>query len=133
MRVSKSPSGSFIGSFSLPARLGHAGDQALAGQLAQHVAAHLELAVVAARPARQLAAVANTRGRGVARQLGELESGARSLLARLGQVGGDLFQPLALGSETGNHRTTVVVLVDRALLSHAVLQALAALRCEMGS
>src|SRR5262245_48188322 len=104
---------------SLPARLGHAGDQALARQLAQHVAAHLELAVVAARAPGQLAPVANARRRRVARHLGQLETGRETLLARLVQVVGKLLQPLPLGGVAGHQLPAVIVLVDRALLSHA--------------
>src|SRR5262249_62002653 len=93
MRVSRSPSGSFMTeASSLPARLHHAGDAALARQLAQHVAAHLELAVVAARAAGELAAIAHARRRGVARQLGELELCGKAHLRRLAHVGGELVE-----------------------------------------
>src|SRR5438270_5550208 len=45
----------------LPARLDHAGDQALVGQLPEHDPRQAELAVISARPAGQLATVANPR------------------------------------------------------------------------
>ena len=63
MRVSMSPSGSVIDIVgpSLPARLDHAGDLARRGQIAQRDAAELELAIVAARAAGQLAAQLRTR------------------------------------------------------------------------
>src|SRR6516225_1591923 len=122
MRVSKSPSGSFMPTPPSPARLDHSGDAALACQFAQHVAAHLELAVVAARAAGQLAAVAHPRGRRIARQLGELQLRRKAHLRRLRQIAGDLFQLLALRHVARNQLAAPVVLVDRTLLGHAFLQ-----------
>src|SRR5688572_27415565 len=60
---------------SLPACLDHAGHLALQGEVAQLVAAEAELAVHAARPAGQCAAVAQSHRRGVARQLLQLGAG----------------------------------------------------------
>src|SRR5258708_23345057 len=70
-----SPSGSLIviARLPLPARLEHAGDLAGRGQLAHRDPRHPELAVVAARPPGQRAAVADPRSRAVARQLSELQ------------------------------------------------------------
>src|SRR5438270_7238751 len=56
MRVRKSATGSVI-DMALPARLGHAGDVALVGHLAQADPAEAELAEVRARAAAALAAV----------------------------------------------------------------------------
>src|SRR5688500_2996788 len=55
-RVRKSATGSVIDMADLPARLRHAGDEALVRQLAQADAAHAELAVHGARPAAAAAA-----------------------------------------------------------------------------
>ena len=69
--MSISPKGSDIDiGLSLPARLGHAGDQALVGQFPQHDARKLELAVIGTRTAGQLAAVAHPGRVRIARQLG---------------------------------------------------------------
>src|SRR5882672_4960163 len=94
MRVSISPSGSFMASLSLPARLDHAGDQALARQLAQHVAAHPQLAVVGARTAGDLAPVADPGGRRVTRQLRELQLRGKALLGRALEIAGQLLELL---------------------------------------
>src|SRR5215510_10080481 len=74
MRAIRSPSGSVKAMRpSSPARLQQARDQALGSELAQRDAAHPVLAVIGARPAGDLAAVAHAVDRRVARQLGELE------------------------------------------------------------
>src|SRR6185295_3712325 len=122
MRVSISPSGSFMGLRLLPARLHHPGNHALARQLAQHVAANLELAVIAARATGQLAAVAHARRRGVARQLGELEPRGKALFRLPGQVGGELLQLFALARVLRHQLAPMVVLIDGTDLSHAFLQ-----------
>src|SRR5688572_14327591 len=98
MRVSISPKGSFIDIRlpSLPARLGHAGDQTLARQITKLVAAHSELAVVTARTAGDLATIANARRRGIARHLGELDTRSETLFRRKLHVAGDRLEALAL-------------------------------------
>src|SRR5262245_5350635 len=95
MRAIMSPSGSFtaMGRPSSPARLDQAGDQALRAEIPQRDARQLELAVVAARTARHLAAIADAGRRRVARQLGKLERGREPLLHRAVLVAGDLLQP----------------------------------------
>src|SRR5215207_1283796 len=98
MRVSMSPKGSLMDILlaPLPARLGHAGDEALARQIAKLVAAHSDLAVVAARAARQLTAVANANRRRVARHLCQLDARRKALFRRALQIAGDRLQALAL-------------------------------------
>src|SRR3546814_5959551 len=66
MRVSISPKGSLIAILAvlLPARLDHAGDLAGGCEVAQCDARQLELAVIRAGPARQLATVAHPDRRG---------------------------------------------------------------------
>src|SRR3954467_1770173 len=74
MRVNMSAMGScMLISLLLPARLDDAGHLALERQVAQLVAAEAELAVDPARTARQRAAVAQAHGRGITRQLLQLE------------------------------------------------------------
>src|SRR5262249_18021675 len=87
MRVSMSEMGSvmLISVSPLPARLDHAGDFALERQVAQLVPRQAELAVHAARPAGEGAAVADAHRRGVARQLLQLE--ARLFLRLIGGAG----------------------------------------------
>src|SRR5512143_2251484 len=81
MRVNMSAIGSvMLIARSLPARLDHAGDLAAQRELAQLVAAEAELAVDAARAPGQRAAVAQARGRGVARQLLQLRARSIALL-----------------------------------------------------
>src|SRR6478736_2559961 len=83
MRVNMSAIGSvMLIADSLPARLDHARHLAAQRELSQLVAAQAELAVHAARPARQGAAVAQARGRGVARQLLQLGARGIALLVR---------------------------------------------------
>src|ERR1700730_15992280 len=88
MRDSRSPSGSFIDIArpSLPARLQQARDQPLRAELPQRNARQLVLAIEAAWPPGYFAAVADARGRRVARQFRELERRGESLLDRLGLV-----------------------------------------------
>src|SRR5262249_13740164 len=83
----------------LPASLDHAGDLALQGKVAQLVAAEAELAVHAARPTGQRAAVPEPHRRGVARQL--LQLGAGLLAGLVGRAGvlDDLAQRRALRLE----------------------------------
>src|SRR5688500_6515888 len=98
MRVSMSPSGSFINiSSSSPARLHQARDLAAIAHGAQGDTAHLELAVEAARPAGHLAAVAETGRRRVPRQLGKLQPRREAVLLAQALVYRRRLQPRALG------------------------------------
>src|SRR5260221_3017157 len=86
MRVSMSAIGSvMLIADSLPARLDHAGDLAAQRQFAQLVAPEAELAVHAARPPGEGAAVAQPHRRGVARQL--LQLGARRVAVLVAGLG----------------------------------------------
>src|SRR4051794_32407543 len=119
MRVSRSPSGSVIAIYlPLPARLDHAGDQALVGQVPQHDPRQAELAVISARPAGQLAAVANPRRVRVARQLGHLEARdqALGLVARL--IVRDRFELRVFRRIFLNELLAPLVLVDRTQFRH---------------
>src|ERR1700751_2890199 len=114
MRDNRSPSGSFMDMVraSLPARLQKTGDQPFRAKLPQRDARQFVLAVIAARPAGQLAAIANARGRGVARQLGELERSGKTLLHRSGLVASDRFEPRAPAGIFLRHAAAPVVLFD---------------------
>src|SRR4051794_6255427 len=98
IRVSISPRGSLmvIASVPSPARFEHAGDLAGGGQLAHRDARQLELAVIAARPARHRAAVADPRRRGVTRHLRQLQLCREALLAGRLAVARDRLQAFAL-------------------------------------
>src|SRR3954471_12360751 len=91
MRVIRSLIGSCVDILrpSLPARLDEAGNQPLRTVFAHRDAAHLVLAIDRARPAGDLAAVANPGRRRIARQLGELQGRREALLHRLLPVGDD--------------------------------------------
>src|SRR6185436_4707301 len=83
IRVSKSPTGSVIAmvyGLPLPARLHDAGQGTRRRQLTQRKARELELAIHGPRMARDLAPIADSRRRGVARQLGELEPRCEPIL-----------------------------------------------------
>src|SRR5512142_770244 len=105
MRVSMSAMGSLMliavspyRGARLPARLDEARDVALERQLADLVAAEAELAERAARAPRHLAAVAQPRRVGVARQLLQLETRRVSLLVGLlGVLGNGLQLGVLLG------------------------------------
>src|SRR5689334_22186202 len=120
MRVSISPNGSVIDMSvsSLPARLDHAGDLAGRGEFAQGNARKLELAIGAARPSGERAAIAYARRRGVARQLGELELRGETLLLGGVAVAGYGLQAGALAGQLLRHPLAARILVDRALLCH---------------
>src|SRR5215470_5895522 len=123
MRAIMSPSGSIIGATSLPARLDQARDQPAGTEIAQRDARHLELAIEAARPAGELAAIADAARRRVARQLRELERRREPLLHRLALVARDRFQPGAPARILLAQLAPPVVLLDRALLRHQCLLA----------
>src|ERR1700760_3535254 len=81
IRVSMSAMGSVrdIQVLSLPARLDHAGHLPEIAELAQRDTAELQLAIVTARTAGQLAAVANAARRRIARQGRELQLGGEAV------------------------------------------------------
>src|SRR5579875_2488254 len=121
MRVIMSPIGSLmdIRRSSSPARLDQAWDQPLGAEFAQRNARQPVLTVVAARPAGQLAAVADARGRRIAWQLGELERRRKTLLHRQFLVTGNRLEPRATAGELLHQAASVLVLLDRARLGHA--------------
>jgi hypothetical protein len=93
MRVSISPRGSFkFIRASFPARLDHAWDLALRSQIPERDAGNLELAIEAARAARQLATIAIPRRRGIARHRCKLDAGPEALLGRQAFVQRDRLQ-----------------------------------------
>src|ERR1043165_4331060 len=113
MRDNRSPSGSFIDMrSSSPARLHEAGDQTLRPEFTQRNAAHLELAVIGARTARHLAAIAHAILRRIARQLGELQRRGKTLLHRHGLVARDLFEFRATARKALGHPCPSLVLLD---------------------
>src|SRR5689334_19415589 len=113
MRDNRSPSGSFNDMrSSSPARLHEAGDQTLRAELAQRNAAHLELAVIGARPSGDLAAIAHAVLRGVARQLGKLQRRGETLLHGDALVARDLAQPRAPAGILLGHLRPPLVLLD---------------------
>src|ERR1051326_3751183 len=125
MRAIRSPSGSLraIVRPSSPARLDEARDDALGAELPQRDAAHLELAVEPARPPGDLAAVAHARGRGIARQLRQLQRRREPLLGRQRLVARDRLEPGSPAGELLRQPAPPVVLLDRALLRHLDLLA----------
>src|SRR5262249_12095819 len=104
---------------SSPARLDQAGDHALGAEIAQRDTAHLELAVVGARPAGHFAAVAHARARRVARQLGELERRREAILHGQRLVAGDRLEPGAPPGKLLGQLAPPLVLLDRTLLRHS--------------
>src|SRR5574341_1688522 len=118
VRAIRSLSGSFkaIARCSLPARLEKARDQALGAEIPKRNTGKLVLAIEAARPARHLAAVADAGGRGVARQLRELERRREPLLHRLRLVVRYLFEPGAPAGILLGQPPPPAVLLDRTLL-----------------
>src|SRR3954447_18132173 len=123
MRVIKSPIGSFndMCRSSSPARLQQAGDQALGPEFPQRDAAELVFAIIGARPAGQLATVADARGRRVARHFGELQRRREALFHRLGLVARDRLQLGPPRAELFRHLPTPIVLLYRTLLRHSYL------------
>src|SRR5262245_45726103 len=122
MRVSMSETGScMLIVVSLPAGLDHAGHFALEREVAQLVAAEAELAVHAARPAGEGAAVAQAHRGSVARQL--LQLVARRLLGLVGsaRILQDLEQGGALRLEFLHHLLALVVTQLECQLCHAVI------------
>src|SRR3954465_15350669 len=121
MRVSKSPTGSVIAmvyGLPLPARLHDAGQCARRGELTQREARELEFAIDRARPAGELAPVADARRRGVARQLRQLDAGCEAVLRGELVVHRHRLQPGALDGILLCHLHAPLVLVDRTRLGH---------------
>src|SRR5262245_15882482 len=106
---------------SSPARLHQTRDQALGTEIPQRDAAHLELAVIGARPPRHGAAVADAGARGVARQLGELERRRETVLHRQRLVARDGLEPRAPSREFLGQLAPSLVLFDRTLLRHSLV------------
>src|SRR2546425_5533537 len=124
MRAIISPSGSFIAIAppSLPARFYQARDQPLGAEIPKRDARQPVLAVVAARPARYLATIANAGRRRVARQFRELEGCLESLLHWLGLVAGDRLEAIAAaGILLAQLAPPVVLLVRTFLRPHCLL------------
>src|SRR6478609_1317438 len=119
MRVSRSPSGSVIAIFvPLPARLGHAGDQALVGQFPKHDPRQAKLAVISARTAGQLTAVANPCRVPVAWQLGHLQARDQALRLILRLIVRDRLQLRVLRRILLDELLAPLVLVDRTQFRH---------------
>src|SRR5215831_19099608 len=131
MRAIISPSGSFICSTSLPARLDQARDQPLGAEVPQRDARKLVLAVVAARPPGQLAAVAHTRRRRVARKLGELERRGKPLLHRLVLVARNRLEPRTPARIFLAQLAPPIILFDRTFLRHQCLLSFPRLRTTL--
>src|ERR1700737_558418 len=95
MRAIMCPSGSFpaIARPSSPARLDQAGDQPLRAEVPKRDARQPELAIIAARPARHLATIADAGRRGIARKLRELERRREPLLHRAALVARNRLEP----------------------------------------
>src|SRR6185312_5886118 len=121
MRVIMSPIGSLtaISLSPLPARLHKARDQAFVAELAESDTAEFVLAVVGARTAGQLAAIADARARRVARQLGKLEGRGETILHRQILVLHDGLELAPAAGELLRHLAPPVVLLDRTLLRHS--------------
>src|SRR5690606_3832248 len=103
-------------------------DLALQGQIAELVAAEAELAVVAARPTGEHAAVADSRRVAVARERGELGTRRLALLGGLGRVEGDRLQRLALLGVLRHELAPLLVAGEDGLLGHVGLRP-GALQC----
>src|SRR5271157_312071 len=124
MRVSISPRGSEsdICPFPpLPARLDHAGNLSLAGEIAQRDAAQLELAVVAARTPGDGAAQTHPHRRAVTRQLRELQRRVEALLHRERAIHHHRLQRGTLGLVALGHVFALGIPIDLRRLSHRAL------------
>src|SRR6266567_1185099 len=124
MRVSISPSGSLIDMACLPspARFGHAGDLPGRGQLAHRDARQPELAVIAARPAGQGAAVAQPGLRAVARHLGQLQLRLEAVFRRRIAVAGDRLEAHPARCQLLGQLGAAGVFLDRAFLGHGSIR-----------
>src|SRR5206468_11403959 len=95
-----------------------AGDQALVGQLPEHDPRQAELAVISARPAGQLAAVANPGRVPVARQLGHFQARDQTLGLVLRLIVRDRLKLRVLGPVLLDGLLASLVLVDRTQFRH---------------
>src|SRR5947209_14900825 len=121
MRVSMSPKGSLSAiAPSLPARLHEAGDETLRPELTQRDARHLHLAIIGARAAGHVAAIADAHGGRVARQIGKPDARLEPLLHRQLLVVGDRLQLVATVGELLDQPHLALVVFDCTLLSHYV-------------
>src|SRR3546814_1062742 len=102
----------------LPARLDHARDLPLRGELPEGDAAQLEAPVARSRPAGEIAPVAAAGRRRVARQLGQLEASGKSLLGGRAAIVGERLQTLALRRIALGQPLAMLVLLDGTLLRH---------------
>src|SRR5579862_1675967 len=118
MRAIMSPIGSFTISSLLPARLHEAGNKPLGTELAQRDAGQAMLAVIGARPAGHLAAVAHAIDRRIARQFGQLESRGKTLFGRQFLVARDRLESRTPAGILLGQLLTSIVLFDRTLLRH---------------
>src|SRR6202008_987849 len=119
MRAIMSPIGSFTAiAPSSPARLHKARDEALGAKLAQCDTAQAMLAVIRARAAAELAAVAYARLRGITRHFSKLQRSGKTLLHRQLLVLRDCLELRAPVGKLLCHPPPPVVLLDRTLLRH---------------
>src|SRR5512139_3230717 len=119
MRVSMSAIGSvIIFAALLPARLGHARDLALHGDLAHLAAREPELAEVPARTPGERAAVAHAHRRGVAREALELRASRLALLVGHLRILDDLEQFSALRCVLRGQLAALFVAQDCGELRH---------------
>src|SRR5215831_16029044 len=124
MRVSMSAIGSvmlIVSPQALPAGLHYARNLAAHRYVAQLVAAQAELAEHASRPPSQLAAIAQSRGAGIARQLLQLATGRPAIV--IGKLGvGDDREQLGAPLRTFlDDQPALLVAVDDSRLGHNVL------------
>src|SRR5438270_738403 len=122
MRVSMSPKGSLSAiAPSLPARLHEAGDETLRPELTQRDARHLHLAIIGARAAGHVAAIADAHGCGIARQIGKPDARFEALFHRQLFVVRNRLQLVAAICELLDQPHLAFVVFDCTLLSHYIL------------
>src|SRR6185312_10780694 len=102
-----------------PARLDEAGNEALVAKLAQRDARHLHLAIIGARPARHLAAIAHANDGAVTRQSRETDARFEALLHRPRLVIGEVKEAFAAGGELLRHALLAQIILNRTLLCHS--------------
>src|SRR6185369_14613562 len=121
MRAIMSPIGSFTAiAAPLPARLHKTRNQAFRTELAQRDTAEFVLTIVRARPARQLAAIADASLRRIARHFGKLKGGGKTVLHRQLLVMHDRFELGATIVVLLRQLAPSLILLDRTLLSHSL-------------
>src|SRR5262249_12902614 len=101
--------------------LRHARDEALAGQLAELVAAQLELAVITSRTPGQLTAVAHASLGRIAWQLRQLHLRLEAHIHGLRAILYDRLQRRALVLVAQRHSLPPLVLLDRTGLGHLTI------------